>query len=91
MQLAQVFVPQSLPFSANSTRLLLANDNMRFGEDKSLPPNPTLKRARALARESPRGRLAVVNVDSSSSETLSFLSDSGFRNFAGQYEMVLEL
>jgi hypothetical protein len=40
MQLAQVFVPQSLPFSANSTRLLLANDNMRFGEDKTLPPNP---------------------------------------------------
>lgn len=38
MQLAQVFVPQSLPFSANSTRLLLANDNMRFGEDKTLPP-----------------------------------------------------
>ena len=46
---------------------------------------------KALAREARRGRLAVVNVDSSSQITLDFLTDLGFKNFAGQYEMVLEL
>lgn len=46
---------------------------------------------KALAREARRGRLAVVNVDSSSQVTLDFLTDLGFKNFAGQYEMVLEL
>jgi ribosomal protein S18 acetylase RimI-like enzyme len=46
---------------------------------------------KALAREARRGRLAVVNVDGSSQVTLDFLTDFGFKNFAGQYEMVLEL
>ncbi len=46
---------------------------------------------KALTRETRRGRLAVVNVDSSSQVTLDFLTDLGFKNFAGQYEMVLEL
>jgi hypothetical protein len=43
---------------------------------------------RSLARESRRGRLAVVNVDSSSQETLDFLTSLDFKNFAGQYEMM---
>lgn len=46
---------------------------------------------KALARESRRGRLAVVNVDSASQETLNFLTSLGFKNFAGQYEMILGL
>jgi ribosomal protein S18 acetylase RimI-like enzyme len=46
---------------------------------------------KALAREARRGKLAVVNVESSSQSTLNFLTDLGFKNFAGQYEMVLEL
>lgn len=45
---------------------------------------------KALGREAHRGRLAVVNVDSSSPATLNFLTDLGFKNFAGQYEMILE-
>jgi hypothetical protein len=45
----------------------------------------------ALGRESRRGRLAVVNVDSSSSVALNFLAGLSFRNSAGQYEMILEL
>jgi ribosomal protein S18 acetylase RimI-like enzyme len=46
---------------------------------------------KALAREARSGKLAVVNVDSSSQSTLNFLTDLGFKNFAGQYEMILEL
>jgi ribosomal protein S18 acetylase RimI-like enzyme len=46
---------------------------------------------KALLRESRRGRLGVVNVDGSSEATLSFLTNLGFKNFAGQYEMMLEL
>jgi ribosomal protein S18 acetylase RimI-like enzyme len=46
---------------------------------------------KALAREARREKLAVVNIDSSSQATLNFLTDLGFKNFAGQYEMVLEL
>jgi hypothetical protein len=38
---------------------------------------------KSLARESRRVRLAAVNVDSSSQETLDFLTGLGFRNFAG--------
>jgi len=46
---------------------------------------------KTLGRESHRGRLAVVYVDSSSSVTLNFLSGLGFRNFAWQYEMIRAL
>ena len=46
---------------------------------------------KALAREARKERLTVVNVDSSSQATLDFLTNLGFKNFAGQYEMVLEL
>ncbi|UCE43442.1 MAG: GNAT family N-acetyltransferase [Candidatus Bathyarchaeota archaeon] len=37
------------------------------------------------------GKLSIVNIDSSSKETLSFFESIGFENFAGQYEMMLDL
>lgn len=36
-------------------------------------------------------KLSILNIDSSSKETLSFFRSIGFENFASQYEMVLEL
>lgn len=37
------------------------------------------------------GKLSILNIDSSSKETLSFFESAGFENLAGQHEMMLEL
>lgn len=37
------------------------------------------------------GKLSILNIDSSSKDTLSFFESAGFENVAGQYEMMLEL
>ncbi|MDH5462012.1 MAG: GNAT family N-acetyltransferase, partial [Candidatus Bathyarchaeota archaeon] len=37
------------------------------------------------------GKLSILNIDSSSKETLSFFESAGFENVAGQNEMMLEL
>ena len=46
---------------------------------------------KTLSIETSRGKLGVVNVDRSSTDTLNFLTDLRFKNFAAQYEMILEL
>jgi ribosomal protein S18 acetylase RimI-like enzyme len=44
-----------------------------------------------ISARASEGRLAFLNVDSSSAETISFLTELGFKNFVGQFEMILEL
>jgi len=39
-----------------------------------------------VKRAQTRGHLSVLNIDSSSKETLSFFESAGFKNFASQYE-----
>lgn len=44
-----------------------------------------------LSIKTMKDKLTILNVDSSSVETVDFLTKSGFKNFVGQYEMILEL
>jgi ribosomal protein S18 acetylase RimI-like enzyme len=44
-----------------------------------------------MSKRTDRGRLAVLNVDAHSTGTIEFLKALGFKNFVGQYEMILEL